>query len=461
MRPLMTALTISILLSAAPWVSAQSAETPDPSDASTAAAESTAEPTETPATEPTEAPAAEPTEAPATEPTEAPAAKPTETTEAPLANAGYKKGFFIQSSDGLYKLKLNGRVQVRHDLEIPEEGDLGSAFLIPRARLKLGGHAFDKDLSYKFQIDFGKGEEALKDFYVDYKIVSDWLHLRAGQTKRPFSRQQLTSSGKQILGDRAITDKAFGAGRDIGVMLHNGFGKDNAFEYAVGVFNGTGDKGKFSGSADDEGNVTGKFSNVPDMFNPMLVIRAGYNYGELKRYSEGDFEGGDLRFGVAANAQMDFDAADETDGRIDLAVDASLKVSGFSFDTEFFLRTEQDQGADTTAVSVSEESTDTTSTPATPGFGDQSLTAMGVYAQAGYVIAERYLPVIRFERLMPEGDHNDEQVITAGFGAFIFKHNLKLQTEASMITSETYDAAADAAGSTTDWRVRTQLQLAF
>ena len=62
---------------------------------------------------------------------------------------------------------------------------------------------------------------------------------------------------------------------------------------------------------------------------------------------------------------------------------------------------------------------------------------------------------------MPEGDNNDTQVITAGFGAFIFKHNVKIQTEASMISNETYDADAGSAGTTTDWRIRTQLQLAF
>ena len=423
---------------------AGSAEPSESTSATEAAAPATAPATPSPAAPAEASPKAAPAKAPVS-------AAPKAASASATKNVGYKKGFFIKSDDGLYTLKLNGRVQARHDATIAEGGDTESAFLIPRARLKMGGTAFTKDLSYKFQIDFGKGEEALKDFYVDYKLVDTWLQVRAGQTKRPFSRQQLTSSGKQLLADRAITDKAFGAGRDIGVMLHNGFGKKNAFEYAVGVFNGTGDKGTFSGSVNDEGEVSGKFSNVPDMFNPMLVLRAGYNYGGLKRYSEGDFEGGDLRFGIAASSQMNFDAENGTDGRIDLGVDASLKVSGFSFDTEFFLRSEQDQGT----TSEGEEAASETS------FGDQSITQMGIYAQAGYVIAERYLPVVRYERLMPEGDNNDTQVISAGFGAFIFKHNLKIQTEASMISKESFDAEAESAETSTDWRIRTQLQLAF
>ena len=51
----------------------------------------------------------------------------------------------------------------------------------------------------------------------------------------------------------------------------------------MGVFNGT-EQGTFSGSVNDEGKVSGKFSNVPDMFNPMLVLEQVPTRG-LKRCS--------------------------------------------------------------------------------------------------------------------------------------------------------------------------------
>ena len=217
-------------------------------------------------------------------------------------------------------------------------------------------------------------------------------------------------------------------------MFHNGFGKKNAIEYAVGLFNGTDDKGTFSGSVDDEGNVTGKFSNLPGLFNPAILMRVGYNLGKLKGYSGGDFEGGGLRLGVGASTQLTFDAENGEAGRFDLGIDATLKIAGFSFDSEFFLRTEQDG----------------------EGYGDQTLSKLGLYAQAGYVIADKYLPVVRYERVMPEGPDNDEQVMTLGFGAFFFGHDLKLQTEFSLLDEETNTGAI-----ARDWRVRTQLQLAF
>ncbi len=168
------------------------------------------------------------------------------------ATSGYKKGFFISAEDGSSTLKINGRVQARFNYEGLEGIDNGAddeyQFSVPRARLTMGGHLWSKDLKYKFQTDFGKGGAALKDFYVDFKLMDDWIYFRTGQWKRPFSRQQLNSSARLEFVERALTDKAFGAGRDIGIALHSN-AKNDGFEYTVGLFNGTGDKGKFSGSA--------------------------------------------------------------------------------------------------------------------------------------------------------------------------------------------------------------------
>ena len=74
-------------------------------------------------------------------------------------NVGYK-GFFIKSDDGLYTLKLNGRSGRAMTRPSPKEGTRSRP--PSSSRLKIKGTAFTKDLSYKFQIDFGKGEEALK-----------------------------------------------------------------------------------------------------------------------------------------------------------------------------------------------------------------------------------------------------------------------------------------------------------
>ena len=196
-------------------------------------------PTPAPAPTAVPAPAAEPAPAPpAAAPAPAvleaevppmPAVLEAEPEEAP-AKVGYEKGFFIESGDGDHRLAIAARLQARYTYHEVEAGPDTSAFSIERARLKLEGHAFTKDLTYVFQSDFGKGAVTLKDYYGDYRIAPELLHIRAGQWKRPFSRQQITSSGSQELVDRAITDSAFGAGRDIGIALHNNYEKSPTFE---------------------------------------------------------------------------------------------------------------------------------------------------------------------------------------------------------------------------------------
>lgn len=419
---------------AAPGDAAAPAGTPEGSAAAPAVAEPTAA-TEAPAPAGPEAPAAsltpvaDETPAPAA-PEAAPAAEPT---------SGYAKGFFVQSEDGLFRLEIGARVQARYVFEAVEAAPNESAFSIARARLTLSGHVFSEDLTYKFQSDFGKGFVTLKDFYADYAFVPGTFQLRAGQWKRPFSRQQITSSGKQELVDRATTDAAFGAGRDIGIAIHNDYEKSPEFEYALGIFNGTGEKPLFSGDvtvdpATGEGGVSGgAFSNVPDTLHPALVLRVGYNHGGIKGYSEADLEGGPFRASVAASGLADLDADDDDASSLKAELDYIVKVEGFS---------------STGAVYVS-------SAQSGPGFSDRALEALGLHLQLGYVIGELVQPVARYSLVAPDGADNDSHEILGGVGFYFWGHDVKWQTDGGALLTEA------PGGTAKDYRVRTQLQLAF
>jgi hypothetical protein len=118
--------------------------------------------------------------------------------------------------------------------------DWTGAFEIRQARLVLDGHLHGKNLKYRVQTDFGRGNPSLRDFLADAHLGAG-VWVRAGQWKRPFSRQFMASSGRLEIPERAITDRAFGTGRDIGVALHNGYEDSPAIEWIVGVWNGTGD----------------------------------------------------------------------------------------------------------------------------------------------------------------------------------------------------------------------------
>lgn len=353
--------------------------------------------------------------------------------------AGYHKGFFIRSPNEPFALRIQGRVQARYAYEVLEEEDDESAFSIPRARLTLAGHAFTEALAYKFQADFGKGFVTLKDFYADYTFVPGWLQLRVGQWKRPFSRQQITSSGRLELVDRAITDRFFGAGRDIGLAIHDDYERSPAFEYALGVFNGTGDRPHLSGSVavdptTGEGEVTGgRFTNVPDRLHPALVLRLGYNHGGIKGYREADLEGGPFRFSVGTSGLVDLDADGDDASGVVGELDYILKAHGFSTSGAVYVSSAQSGDR----------------------FGDQSFEAVGFHLQAGYVVTERFQPAVRYASIAPDGPDNDLQEILGGLSIYFFGHGLKWQTDGGALLSQV------SGGRRADYLVRSQLQLAF
>lgn len=349
--------------------------------------------------------------------------------------AGYEKGFFITSSDGAFSMTANARVQGRYTYEGIDGGDDESNFSVARARLKLEGHAFADNIEYVFQTDLGKGNVTLKDFWIDYG-ASDSLVVRVGQYKRPFSRQQISSSGSLVLVDRSITDRAFGGGRDIGVMVHNHYeDSPEGLEWAAGVFNGSGDKASFSGEADPmTGEVSGSFSNVPDMFGPMFVVRAGWNSADIKGYKEADLEGGPLRYGAAASVLVELDGDDDDTSSIRGQADVIIKNNGLSANAAAFVATAQ---------------TDM-------DFVDQSYAAVGAHAQAGYMVTSKLQPAVRVGVVAADAD-TDADVIEAagGISYYLHDHGFKWQTDVSLLRSTIADI------STNDVLVRSQLQLAF
>lgn len=321
------------------------------------------------------------------------------------------KGFSYDSKDGSSALGFEARVQLLETLTVPDEvGEKTESNLsIPRARVGWKGHVWSKDLEFKLQIDFGKGQAALKDFYADWRFSGD-LRLRAGQGKVPFSRQKLTSSSKLAFVDRAPTDGDFDPDRDIGLWLHNGFEKSPELEWAVGVFNGTGEKPRLEGKvqtdpATGEGTITsGKLSNTVSRSMPEIGVRVGYNSGGLKGYTEGDLEGGPLRFGVGLGVVADLDMDGGKDGAMTATVDAQVKVEGLAVEAAFF--TKRIQKGDS--------------------WTDQTGHANGIHAQVSYAIAETWMPALGYTLVMPDAEGaDDESEIAVGLTAMLHGHAIK------------------------------------
>lgn len=352
---------------------------------------------------------------------------------APAFSFGYNGGYTLTARTDAtsYQLKVGGQLQTRLGGRVTDIGDDTLAFSVARARIILGGHVLTTDLTWKLSLEIGGGFAYLRDYYVDYAFTPG-LHLRAGQWRRPISRQHMTSSTRLALIDRGITDGAFRAGRDIGLALHNGYERSPGLEWAFGVFNGTGDRPRLSGvvevdPATGEGRiVSGRLSNIPDRFEPALVLRVGYNSAGMagEGYNESDRKPKrGARFAVAASGLVDV-GFDDTPAEAVVSIDAIVKVSGFTASAAAYARLALDE--------------------ATAG------EALGFHAQASYALTAWLEATARYAVVAPDADDADARdEIAVGLTTWALSDHLKWQV----------DAASLGVGDRRDWRVQTQLQL--
>lgn len=302
-----------------------------------------------------------------------------------------ERGFVLRSADKVNSLRVLGLFQPQLAHGWADGAPRDPAFFIHRARVGLLGTVLSEDLRYTLVAELGGGEPRLLFANLDYALVNDWLTIRVGQFKRPFSRPFIALASQLSMVDRPMTvgPRVFGDDADIGVMLHNeGAGP---FEYAVGVFNGTGP------------NV------VPKRAHPLLALRVGYNSGGLEPYRESDLEGGAPRVGVAAAGLIDLDADGDDESFTSALVDVVFKAHGFSLSSAVYAGTRQ----------------------VGPRWSSQHVSALGHYTQLGYVIAKRFEPVARYSLLLSEG-RNDQHDLAGGLNVFVRGHALKWQNFVSV-----------------------------
>ncbi|MCH2141177.1 MAG: OprO/OprP family phosphate-selective porin [Phycisphaerales bacterium] len=149
------------------------------------------------------------------------------------ATSGYKKGFFIQSADGNWKLKLNGQLQIRWTFNHAKNGPNERAsdeygFAVRRAKLKFSGNVIDPSWTYKFtlvnerggkgQTQGSNGNTYAEDLWIQKSMEND-TYLKVGQFKAPYLREELVSSSKQLTVERSMINNQFTYGWAQGIEL--------------------------------------------------------------------------------------------------------------------------------------------------------------------------------------------------------------------------------------------------
>ena len=310
--------------------------------------------------------------------------------------------FSFGSADGKYKIRFRGHLQQNNRFVYhPKQEKKELKIDINRARFSFTGHVFDPRLTYLFQTGFesdptttsaevltSPGSHFLRDYFFNAACHEDYFHVRIGKFRTPFSRQQLISTSQMQFYDQSLANNEYqltNTGRDVGIMLHNGFNRPFEWAFAA-VSNG-------------------------------LVARVGVNHNGIDGYDLSDFKGGDLRFAVAANGfyHTNYLTAklDDLRGGADFVV----KVAGFSTNGAFFYRYVKKEGQ------------------------SQPNHNFGAGADFGYLINRKFEPVARYSWVKTAGDRSPHQhEILAGLNYYIYGHHLKVQGYAgTKLTNKDFD----------------------
>ena len=157
------------------------------------------------------------------------------------------KGFQFTTGEGKFRLQLQSRLQFRFatpgdqdPLTFDEfDAERRNIFKINRARLKVGGHAFQPWLKYYWEYELSQGN--LLDFRI---MIEKWsfFKVKLGQWKTDYSRERSISSGSQQMVDRSIVNRPFTLDRQQGIAFYGRLNPGGVFDlnYWLSVLTGNG-----------------------------------------------------------------------------------------------------------------------------------------------------------------------------------------------------------------------------
>jgi len=149
--------------------------------------------------------------------------------------AGWKDGFFLESPNGDFKMKIRGYLQADARVFPNNGGDTGfNNFYLRRVRPIVEGTVY-KYFDYKIMPDFGLGTATIADAWAGINYWQE-ARFRAGKFKPPLSLERLQSGEYLTFVERSVADNLT-PNRDVGFQLAGDF-FDGALSYQIGVFNG-------------------------------------------------------------------------------------------------------------------------------------------------------------------------------------------------------------------------------
>jgi len=336
----------------------------------------------------------------------------------------YKNGLLIKTPDDNYSLKLNFRLQpyfIFTDLE----NDNDSTLKFRRARVLASGNVIHPWIKYETQLTLEGEKAALRDVAIE-AVHSKQIKFKIGQYKVPFDREFLVSGFGLQLVERSIVNSEFSLQRDIGLQIA-GESLWDAVEYRLGIFNGSGAN---KDNIDNDYMVTGRLvwtpvggsyqywqaaMNTPEKLH--LAIGFGFAYMPDLEVGEREILAGKLGKSTTLSARSDV---------IQYTTDVALEYLNFSLEGGYHYR----------QIKPKELTT----------YGDQG--ANGLYIQGGVFIVPKKIEIAaRYAVVEPDNpskiNNNKQSEITGGGSYYLSGHQIKFQTNYSLINKETSNGDED------------------
>ena len=235
-------------------------------------------------------------------------------------------------------VRLQIGTQLQMEYKSKDQGDRADNINTTTMRLRsvrpiITGTMLDGKLAMKIQLNVVPGTFELLDMNFDYKFKKD-VQLRYGVFKMPFTHYRMGSKLRLTQMDWAITSKYFGAERQWGFALHNGFEKPPQWGYVLAVATGVNSRASHGkGIALAYGR---ELPNPSDLagdggsqeFHPEVFGNVSYNSPGMDISSETDRERTGLRYSVALSGAWDLDPEYTLDFSYRAAPEILIKYQG-------------------------------------------------------------------------------------------------------------------------------------
>jgi hypothetical protein len=394
--------------------------------------------------------------------------------------------FEIRNPDSTSRIRLQFAGQLRARFE-SHDGGAGSdrteklSAEARRIRVMFQGDFPRHRLTFKLHLSFSPGSLELMDMQFDYRWYKS-NHIRIGQYKIPFTRYRIQSFQRLTFVDWAIVTRFFGAERQMGVSLHNGYEIPPTWAYEIGLFAGQNARASHAvGLAGIYGEPTPNPSDLADPgpkaeFHPAIFAHLSYNPGGIFVQSDSDDKNGGLRGSAGVSAGWDFDPNPYQNLTGRFATEALAKYRGASlagigyigladvypnqvtrigmtgglFQGAYRFKKQYEVAARYAIVDFTYD--------LTSGAYSRAMRLIA-YAQnefdiSGSPLAQQHLDDVKAQ-YKDAGRVVREEEITIGFNVYLEGHSLKWQNDGSRLVHRRHD------GDRIDYIVRSQLQLAF